>query len=80
MANKKAKVVKTLPTSGQFIAIWKYEGHLWSETLAWRKNPTSGDLALFLYEHHADGWVIQSVHAWKNGNSDLNIQYILLEE
>lgn len=39
------KLLKTQPTEGQFIAIWKYNDHLWSATLRWE-----GDTLLYYNE------------------------------
>lgn len=29
------KLVTTQPTSGQFVAVWEYNGVLWSDTYMW---------------------------------------------
>ena len=28
-------LVKEMPTSGQFVAVWEYGGNVWSDTFCW---------------------------------------------
>ena len=65
------KFTKTMPKTGQFIAVWEYNGVLWSETIKY-KNLGS----LYYYNTYEDKWrkyVYPGVHA-------CIITYIIKEE
>lgn len=46
------KTKTTIPSSGQFIAIWKYNGKIWSSVYRWENN------SLYLVEHGGDDLII----------------------
>lgn len=31
------KMLDTMPTSGSFIAVWEYDGQIWSDTYQWQE-------------------------------------------
>lgn len=41
-------LVKEMPTSGQFVAVWEYGGAVWSDTFCWEDNK--------LLCYVSDGW------------------------
>lgn len=47
------KLVTAQPTTGQFVAVWEYDGEMWSDTYRW----DNGDL--FMFDAEEDVWVHQ---------------------
>lgn len=48
-------LVKEMPTSGQFIAVWKFKGHIWSDTYKW------GDGILYEWSDRNTEWVVGDI-------------------
>ena len=63
------KIVDEMPTKGQFIKVWKYNGGLWCDTLMW-----DGD-TLFVYAiGEEEGWVLEETRLNKCAT---DIHYII---
>ncbi len=53
--------VQQMPTTGQFVAVWVYEGRLWSDTFMYREG------VLYVSNHNSwsddeDDWVDPGLH------------------
>ena len=63
------KIVDEMPTEGQFIKVWKYNGDLWCDTLMW-----DGD-TLFVYaDGESEGWALEETRLNKCAT---DIHYII---
>ena len=64
------KKVKEMPTSGQFVAVWEYDGNLWSNTMEWKE-----DGCLYHYEETGDKWIYNAPDCFP---SYLNVTFFIL--
>lgn len=49
------KQVDEMPKQGQFVAVWEYNGKMWSETYKWENE------ILYIYSSSKDGWRINDI-------------------
>ncbi len=56
--------VSKMPTEGQFVIIWEYNGLPWSDTVKWE------DGGLLIYDHEDDDFIhhsYDSSNVWSKG-------------